>query len=332
MKNKNLKVIAICGGNGVICHPFKKNLVANIEPRPIFKTPMNIQWTLNFGEIPLFNKLEAFIKEFSTKPEVDLVVGAPDCGHSSILSYSRSKSLHNPRDNSSLTLFLQATKMFGPKVFIMENLPAMLKSISRSELREYFGDYRLKFIEQPVTFWGNSQKTRIRLLIIGVKRGSGYSLKDLIGGIEDFTPKTAGELLEGLVYGENGHFREDIKTRITLYAGKKMSLEDIRDEWLRRGVSRWEVTDRRFFTAPGVYLNLKDRHPATARKANRQFNHEGLTMSPRELARIQGVPDTFHIWMDESRIGYCINKGRTTVTKTPPYEIGQWIAKKLDMD
>ena len=213
----------------------------------------------------------------------------------------------------------------------MENLPAMLKTISRSELREYFGDYKLLFIEQPVTAWGNSQKTRVRLLVIGVKRGINgliKEIKQLPGG----EVKTAGELIEGLIYGENGHFREDIKTRITLYAGKKMSLEDIRDEWLRRGVSRWEVTDRRFFTAPGVYLNLKGRHPATARKANRQFNHEGLTMSPRELARIQGVPDTFHIWIDESRLGYCINKGRATVTKTPPYEIGQWLANILIKD
>ena len=141
MKNKltkSLKVLAVCGGNGVICHPLKDNLIANIEPRPIFKTPQNIQWTLNFGEIPLFHSVEAFIKEFTTKPEVDLLVGAPDCGHSSILSYSRSKGLHNPRDNSSLTLYLKTVKMFQPRVFMMENLPAMLKTISRNELRSCF--------------------------------------------------------------------------------------------------------------------------------------------------------------------------------------------------
>lgn len=328
---ESLKILAVCGGNGVICHPLKGNLIANIEPRPIFKTPQNIQWTSNFGKIPLFHSVEAFVKEFTTKPEVDLLVGAPDCGHSSILSYSRSKSLHNPRDNSSLTLYLKAVKLFQPRVFMMENLPAMLKTITRNELRSFFEEYRLIFIEHPVTAWGNSQKHRVRLVLFGVKRGEDISTKELRKVYPMGELKTSGQLISGLDSNISGHIRENINTRITLYAGKKMSLSDIRDEWMRRGVSRWEVEDRAFFTAPGVYMNLENKPPATARKANRQFNHHGLMMTPRELARIQGVPDSFEIWVDHSREGYCINKGRATVTKTPPYEMGIWLHSKLGL-
>lgn len=334
MKDKSiesLKVLAVCGGNGVICHPFKTQLVANIEPRAIFKTPGNVQWTSNFGKIPLFHTVDAFVREFGTKPDVDLLIGAPDCGHSSILSYSRSKSLHNPRDNASLTTYLNAVKTFQPTVFFMENLPAMLKTITRNELRSFFDEYRLSFICKSVTAWGNSQKNRIRLVVIGVKRDSDVSSKPF----RNITPvaelKTAGELIEGLVLGESGHIREDINTRITLYAGKKMALTEIRDEWLKRGVSRWDVEGRRFFTAPGVYLNLKHKAPSTARKANRQFNHEGLMMSPRELARIQGVPDTFNIWIDKGRLGYCINKGRASITKCPTYEMGVWLKQAFNL-
>lgn len=332
MKKQNLKVLAICGGNGVICHPFKDHLIANVEERALFKTPNDVQWKMNFPNTPLYTKMDKFVEDFSTKPDVDLIIGAPDCGHSSILSYSRTKRLHNPRDNKSLTQFLQSVKMIQPKVFLMENLPAMLKEISKAEIKEYYEEYRLKFIEGSVSMFGNSQKTRKRLVIVGVLRGSGWNLKDLVKGLVkegDDHLKTSGELLEGLVYGESAHVREDIDDRITLYAGFKMSLRDIQTEWLKRGVSRWEVLDRRFMNAPAVYLNLKDAYPMTARKANRQFNHEGLQMSPRELARIQGVPDTFKIWFHEGKQGYCINKGRTTVTKTPPYEIGLWLSRNM---
>lgn len=332
MGSRPIKVLAICGGNGVICHPFKKELIANIEPRSIFKTPNNVQWTLNFGKIPFYTSLDAFIKDFGTKPDVDVIIGAPDCGHSSILSYSRSKGLSNPRDNKSLTTFLTSIKTLQPGIFMMENLPAMLKTITKNELEEFFEDYRLIFHEASVAEWGNSQKTRVRLVLLGLKRGKNlpHPLKKYFKPFPMNELKTSGELIKGLVYGENGHIREDINMKITLYAGKKMTLSEIRDEWLKRGVSRWEVTDRMFLTAPGVYLNLANRYPSTARKANRQFNHEGLMMSPRELARIQGVPDSFIIHVGEGNTGFWINKGRVSMTKCPPYEIGLWLKECLN--
>ena len=113
-----------------------------------------------------------------------------------------------------------------------------------------------------------------------------------------------------------------------------MKIEDITLEWLtkRKGKSRWEVTDRNFSTAPGVYRNLEDSYPSTARKSNRQFSPTGTMMTPRELARIQGVPDDFIIFMDSpysKDMKYWINKGRATVTKCPPYEIGKYIYKLI---
>lgn len=58
----------------------------------------------------------------------------------------------------------------------------------------------------------------------------------------------------------------------------------------------------------------------TARKADRQFKWNGLPMSPRELARIMGIPDKFKIHIEEDRKNYWINKGRLIVTQTFPYE------------
>lgn len=111
-----------------------------------------------------------------------------------------------------------------------------------------------------------------------------------------------------------------------------MSLAEIQLEWNERlkGKKRWTVEGGNFKTAPGVYRNLRNDYPATARKANRQYNHEGLTLTPRQLARIQGVPDEFRLYINIDKLNYWINKARTCVTKSPPYEISKWFKKKLE--
>lgn len=331
-----MSVLGICGGNGVILYPLKKHLIANIEPRGLFKTPGDKQWEINFKGIPLINDTKAEVcwsKYLKLKlPNPNIIIGAPDCGDSSVLSYSRRKVLGNPKVNNSLQLYLQGVQRFKPGIFVMENLPKLLETYSKDNFREMFPGYRLIFHSKSVSCWGNSQVSRVRLVLIGVREDQPVPLYRLLKDTYHVVPlKTTGELLEGLKRGINGHISESEDEVITLYAGFKMSVYEIKREWqtTREGKKRWEVTDRRFTTAPGVYRNLGDFPPATARKANRQFNPDGEMMSPRELARIQGVPDSFKLVFEESRLNYWINKGRVTVTKTPPMEIPIWFKKQL---
>ena len=96
---------------------------------------------------------------------------------------------------------------------------------------------------------------------------------------------------------------------------------------------KWPVNQGNLRNQPGVYRNFAEDLPLTVRKQNRQFNHRGDMLTPREMARIQGLPDHFKIWYDEDQHYYCINKGRTTIAKTPPYEISKWfynIIKRID--
>ena len=328
-----MKIIGVNGGNGVLLYPFRKNLIGNIEIRPVFKTPNNIQWKLNFGDIPLYNHPEDMTK-FS---QCDVVIGAPNCGHSSVLAYSRAKMLSDPLKDESLDLFIMSILYYKPKIFLMENLPKVLDMVSEDVWEKTFPNYELVFNQGSVMNWGNSQKTRTRLVLIGINK-SYY--KDQVSYLQyHFSNvyrvnelKKSGDLLKGLD-DENpdiGHIREDIDDTITMYAGFKISLKKAQKFWLENHkLKRWPVTDKKFTTAPGVYRNLIDDFPAVARKANRQFNHNGLQMSPRELARVQGIPTRFKIWVDENRKGFCINKGRATVTKCPPYEIGKWFSKQL---
>ena len=334
-----MRIIGVNGGNGVILYPMKRYLVENYEPRALFKTKDNVQWKLNFGDIPLYTKFLDFYDRHDPRNDfdIDVIVGAPDCGHSSVLAYSRAKQLSDPLKNESLDLYLRSVKIIKPKVFMMENLPKLLDMVNKDIFQETFPEYELIYLTNSVSAWGNSQKTRVRLVIIGLKLSSfGKNIsqaRDYFTNVYKINElKTSGELLKGLIKEDIsiGHVRENINDIITLYAGFKTSLYDIKKFWRANpDLKRWPVYDRKFTTAPGVYRNLYDDYPATARKANRQFNHRGLQMSPRELASIQGVPRKFGIFMDSSELTYWINKGRTTVTKTPPYEIGKWFYKQL---
>ena len=329
-----MKTISVMGGNGVICYPFKNHLLFNAETRKLFHTKDNEQWVLNFKSIPYYKEKD-FLENVQLN-DLDVLIGAPDCGHSSALAYSRAKKLSNPRDNESLTLFIKSVLKYNPKVFLMENLPKLLVSITKEDFENTFKNYSLIFHTQSVSEFGNSQKTRIRLIIIGINKE--YFGKDLELIQYHFSKiykvsklKTCGELT-GDLKKENlelGNIREDINSTITLYAGFRSTLYDIRDYWRKNPTKkRITVHGRNFTTAPGVYRNLFNDYPSTARKANRQYNHNGLQLTPRELARIQGIPDRFKIFINPKNKMYWINKARTTVTKCPPFEIGYWFYKQ----
>ena len=329
-----MRTLGVCGGNGVILHKFKDNLIGNIEPRSVFHSKNLEQWESNFNGIKFYRKLPE--RDFK---DVDIIIGAPDCGHSSILALSRAKKLGNPKENKSLDLYLKSVLKYNPKLFMMENLPKLLEQYTKEDLKAVLPDYRLIFHTLSVSEFGNSQENRVRLVLIGINRNWPESKQRLryirdhfsyIYGVNSI--KTSGELLAGLEQEsiENGNIREDINDKITLYAGFKCYLYEVRDHWLSEpNKKRYSVVGRNFTTAPGVYRNLSSEPPATARKANRQFNHNGLQLTPRELARIQGVPDDFNIYIDPKNPKYWINKGRATVTKCPPYEIGQWFYERV---
>lgn len=326
-----MKVLAVTGGMGVFAYALKKYLIGNVEPRSLFYSKGNPQWKANFKKAFLCRTLEEIPREFEGI-ELDAIIGAPDCGHSSILALSRQKKMGEPKNNKSLSLFIESVNLFQPKLFFMENLPALLDTYGKQNLKEAFPRYDLKFIQGPVSIFGNSQRTRKRLLVVGCNRK--YDMLPVIKKPKENLSKLSNckNLLKGLEIEKisTGHIREPLSTNLTLYAGYKETAKEIQRIWnMRPGQKRWKVEGRNFTTAPGVYRNLDNDYPVTARKANRQYNSQGLMMSPRELARIQGLPDNFKIHIDSQNQKYWINKGRTAVTKCPPYEMGLWVKKKL---
>lgn len=332
------QVVGVSSGGGVSLYPFYPNILGNIEGRAIFHTAGNKQWQENFHNIPLFKDFTH--KAISTCKNADVLISSPDCGSGSILRYSRAKQLGDHKLNKSLAMFFEGVVYFQPKFILFENLGGLFKSFDRHEFYYTLDNYRLIAHLKPVTFWGNSQLHRERLVIVGIRNDLDKEI-DRYFKLPDYRDqnKTCRELYADLdnirTFTEalnSAHVREDIFTEITIYSGKKMLISEIRNHWQMelQGKRRWEVKDRKFKTAPGVYRNRLNDYPATARKANRQFDHNGLMLTPRQLARIQGVPDDFKIFIDPGSLNYWINKGRALVTKTPPMEISYWFRRKLN--
>ncbi len=315
-------ILGICAGNGVLLHPMKDQVIGNIEPRAVYHTKENYQWKLNFRASSIDKNFDVRYQ----KKMVNVIMGHPDCGHSSILSYSRKKSLGNPKENLSLIAFINSIEQYQPDVFLLENLPKLLDNM---DVLDYIDGYHFKLFQESVTAWGNSQVSRIRLVIIGVRKDIPKQSLKYFKLPEPQEVKTSKQLIKDLVKGTHDcHFREADDHYVCLYyrGKKKITLKLARQAWQEdfKGLSRWPVEDRKFTNQPGIYRNLAHRPPFTVRKQDRQFNHKGYIMTPRELARIQGIPDNFKIWYDPEKSKYSLNKGRVTIGKSPPYEIGLW--------
>ena len=318
------KILGVSAGNGVMLFPLRQYIVGNIECRPDYYVKGKpLQWDVNFNS-PMYKDIP---KDFDNQ-NIDIIMGHPKCGHSSMFALSRGKSFTSHKGEPSLDLFFRAIIKYNPKYFFLENLEGLLNTYGKDDLRDIFPDHRLIFLTGSVTRYGNSQKTRKRLLIIGI-RWDIFSrpLEKIFRRVKTYPTYTTWELLKALP--TNGDITEPIDDIITMYSGFKISLKDAQQFWLNNpGLRHWPVNNGRMNTAPGVYINRERDTPLTVRKTNRQFNPEGLQMSPRELGRIQGLTDNFLFYEDRDP-KVTINKGRITVGNSPPMQMGSWILSRL---
>lgn len=337
-KPKKVKILGVCGGNGVILYPLRRYVVGNIEDRGVFKTDKNLQWYHNF-QVPFVDDL--MVAKFLFK-RPDIIVGAPDCGHSSILGFTGNKKRKNPMENASVKMFFQSILDYKPKIWVMENLPALLNNITMLDFKENFPDYRFIFHVMSMSELGNSQKTRKRLVVVALDKSLPSEVFMHFSEVNRFgEPKMIKDLIPDLVEdnADIGNIREKPKKKIKM--GKKsFTFGEIEEGWNERFAEKkyWPLdeSDPDSNYIPGVYRLLPESFPQTIRQDPRQFRPDGKPLSPRELARIQGIPDKFKLYIPEDgthgkKVSYFINKARITVAKGAPYELGLWLKDKIKL-
>jgi len=335
-----LKILGVCGGNGVILHPLRRYVIGNIEDRGVFKTRKNLQWYYNF-KVPFVDDL--MVAKFLFK-NPDIIIGAPNCGTSSILGFTGNKKRKNPTEDDSIRMFFQAIMDYDPSIWIMENLPALLNHITMQDFKEKFPSYRFIFHTMSMGELGNSQKTRKRLIVIAMKEPVKPEIFMAFSDVKHYNePKKIKDLIGDLGKDSysTGNVREPGKKKIKM--GKKsFSFEEIKEGWdtFRKDEKYWplDLEDKGSNYIPGVYRLLQDDWPQTVRQDPRQFRWDGVPLSPRELARIQGVSDKFKLYTpgpkEEDKLfgkkpSYYVNRARVTVAKGAPYELGLWLRDKL---
>lgn len=333
MKYEELTVLGVCGAQGALLHPLRKcKIIGNIEPRGVFHSPGEEQWKINFGDIPFLRSLNDLPK----CPKVDILVGSPSCGHSSIFSYSRKKSLGNPKNEVTINLFCESIRQFNPGIWLMENLPKMLNIIPLTEWEKQYPGYKLLSICHSMADFGNSQVNRERLVLIGIRKD--YKLKpEFFKKIFKVQKIRRVYQLEKEIRAEL-NYSEDNSKRVPMYDSRKikggvkpknLTLKEVHWYWNHdyKDEYKWPMPNTKMNTLPGVYRNRKNGYPMTARPSSRQFAPSGWNMGLEEYRVIMGFPTTFKVYMDLSRKEYWLNKGRNTLTKGACYEVGVWFRK-----
>lgn len=322
-----LRVLGVCAAQGALLYPFKDYVVGNIEPRAVFHTPKEEQWKLNFGDIPFVRTPQ----ELDTK-DIDIIVGSPSCGHSSVFSYSRKKTLGKPREDITLNLYLSSVKKYLPQIFLLENLPKLLEVIQIGEWEHNLPEYNLIVHCHPVTVFGNSQKSRKRLVLIGVRKDSRVNphifdktfriceilnlcqIKRLVNRKKNYRESDDKKLA---MY----HFADKTKRGLTVAEVRKLWKTEFKNDY------KWPMRTHKMKTLPGVYRNRRRALPLTVRPSSRQFNPHGRIMGLEEYRVIMGFPETFKVYFDEAKATYWLNKGRNTITKGSVAQVGYWFLK-----
>lgn len=327
-------ILGVCAAQGALLFPFlgskKFEVIGNIEPRGVFHTKKEEQWKLNFGDIPFEKSLD---KLQEAKPFA--IVGSPSCGHSSMFSYSRKKTLGEPKSDPTLNLFVQSILYFKPEVFLMENLPKLLDLIPLTEWQEKLSDYEMIVHTHSVMEFGNSQKSRKRLMLIGVKKGSRVKYNQFNKVFKVSTPFDTRQLKKRVRKELN--YREDDDKKLAMYHPDDpnkatLTVGQVRKLWKTefKNEFKWPVRKARMKTLPGVYRNRKGAWPLTLRPANRQFNYDGRVIGLEEFRITMGFPEKFQVYFDKNQKNYWLNKGRVTLSKGACYEIGLWFFRCLD--
>ena len=334
---KKLKVLGISAGQGALLHPFlgKKNckIIANVESRGVFHTTKEEQWRLNFGDIP-------FLKQgFDPNWRPNVIVSSPDCGASSIMRLSKVKQLGKPEENKSLNLVIEGILYYKPKFFLIENLPRLLSLVPKSYFEEIFKDYHLVFHEVSVSEFGNSQISRKRLVIIGVKSSCYLELMQKVFKVN--TLKCTRDCLNPAYFeGNNENYMPPKHKKLAMYDYRNLpdktclTVKAIHKLWVKdfKNEKKWPIKTAKMATLPGVYRLEADKAPLTVRPADRQFRPDGWPLGILDFRNIMGFPENYLLFMDnssEKSYLYWLNKSRYTLAKGSVYEVGLWFYQNL---
>lgn len=234
----------------------------------------------------------------------DLALGHPECGNFSRLSGANIKAGHDRRlDPADIPLFVDLVAKLKPRFFVMDDLPGSFAAFPMSEYAKRLPDYDL--FPEWISNWGygNVQKGRNRMFMLGALRSEGWVF---FAGENEHTT-TMRDILEDLpepMAGSNypnhdPHWQEaDCFRALNLGGYRKMNTWAQVTEYFRdkRGgfTLEYPTKDGRMVKRIGFLKAHWDGPCHVLTGGNAILHHIRCTpLTIRERARVQGFPDDF---------------------------------------
>lgn len=233
-------------------------------------------------------------------PEIDVLVGGPPCQGFSPLGRMNDWDYNDPR-NKLWKHYVRILDALSPKVFVIENVPEILKSEEFDRLKRHVRrldhGYELDFRVLNASFFGVPQ-TRKRAIIIGSRIGTPTLPPETI---ERMTVRDAIGDLPLKPDGKNWHrARNPLPTSLERYkcvpeGGNRFDLMRNRPDitpkcWLKKKTGSTDVFGRMWWDEPAPTIRTEFFKPEKGRYLHPKA-HRPITI--REAARLQTFSDEF---------------------------------------
>lgn len=237
--------------------------------------------------------------------EIDLIAAQPKCGGFSNLYGTGRKSTDTTTATEAygkdILTTIEKIKEIKPKVFYLENLPKSLTVVTAEMWHYMLPNYNIQFEYVSNYHYGNPQKGRNRLYVIGCRKDldfifmprevkTGGTVKERIGDLQgqegkvpnhDKHSRTDTDNLTNLA--EDNTWKEIAKFVLTLKEGENLPYVAQDGDTKRRIGSNKLHWNKHSHTLAGI--KGAKFHPRT-----------GYPVSIRERCRLQGYPDDFLIY------------------------------------
>jgi DNA (cytosine-5)-methyltransferase 1 len=233
-------------------------------------------------------------------PEIDVLVGGPPCQGFSPLGRMNDWDYTDPR-NGLWKHYARILDAVQPKVFVIENVPEILKSEEFERLKchlcQHSNGYELDFGVLNAAFFGVPQN-RKRAIIIGSRVGKPTLPPETL---ERVTVRDAIADLPQEPTGKNWHIaRNPLPSSLERYkcvpeGGNRFDLMRTRPDitpkcWIRKKTGSTDVFGRMWWDQPSPTIRTEFFKPEKGRYLH-PGEHRPITI--REAARLQTFSDEF---------------------------------------
>lgn len=340
-----MKALGVYAGIGAMLIAAKQkgwNILGNLEDRKIHTFTDDAgqnTFTEYFG-----TEIMPIDVNFAIRGGVDLIAAQPKCGGFSSLYGTGRKSTDKTsaiqKYGDGIRLTIDIIRSVQPKVFYLENLAKSLNVVTASDWIRLLPDYNIQFEWVSNYHYGNPQKGRNRMYVIGCHKDLDFIFIPQETKIGDTVEQRIGDLVgkEGGYINHDLHSRSDTDNITNL--AKSTRWEDIAEfvKTLKEGENlpykAQDGTIKRRIGSNKLHWK-KHSHTLAGIKGAKFHPLTGMPISIRERCRLQGYPDDFIIhgtkYMDDGT--WSLRKNSYPVRQlnnTVPYEFTKEFIRQLD--